>query len=185
MRPIRLHSRLAKRSRRGFRGFPAATVAWYGPDDTRASKVVVTIVPSKGADPTHQASFAGDGHDLREDPFTGDKVMAFVEKHEAASVFVVEEILGCAHEEGVDFPEGTTCPACPFWVERDRWAATKERLGTARGEVLARAVAEAKAEAEAQAAGEPGADVDAEAVAEEGAGVGARAEEEETARKGE
>ncbi|MBK9964299.1 MAG: hypothetical protein IPP07_05110 [Holophagales bacterium] len=57
MRPIRLHSRLAKRSRRGFRGFPAATVAWYGPDDTRAARVVVTIVPSRGAEPTDQASF--------------------------------------------------------------------------------------------------------------------------------
>ncbi len=157
MRPIRLHSRLAKRSRRGFRGFPAATVAWYGPDDTRASKVVVTIVPSRGAEPTDQASFSAETGDLREDPFVGDKVIAFVEKHDVASVFATEEILGCAHEEGVDFPEGTPCPACPFWADRDRWAATKERLGTARGELLTRAIAEAKAEAEARA----GAEVDA------------------------
>lgn len=151
MRPIRLHSRLAKRSRRGFRGFPAATVVWYGPDDTRASKVVVTIVPARGAEPTDQASFSAETGDLREDPFVGDKVMAFVEKHDVASVFSAEEILGCAHEEGVDFPEGTPCPACPFWADRDRWAAARERLGTARGEILTRAIAEAKAEAEAEA----------------------------------
>ena len=146
MRPIRLHSRLAKRSRRGFRGFPAATVAYYGPDDTRASKVVVTIVPSKGAEPTHQDSFTDATRDLREDPFVGEQVMAFVEKHESASVFVAEEILGCPHEEGVDFPEGGTCPSCPFWAERDRWAATKERLGAARGELLTRTIAEVRAE---------------------------------------
>ena len=151
MRPIRLHSRLTKRSRRGFRGFPAATVAYYGPDETRASKAVVTIVPSKGAEPTHQTSFTAETGDLREDPFVGDTVMTFVEKHGVASVFVAEEILGCAHEEGVDYPDGGTCPACPFWAERDRWAATRERLGAARGELLTRAITEAKAEAKAEA----------------------------------
>jgi hypothetical protein len=146
VRPLRLHPRLAKRSRRGFRGFPAATVAFYGPDDTRASRAVATIVPAKGAEPTHQASFTSGTADLREDPFVGEQVMAFVEKHEALSVFVSEEILGCAHEEGVDFPAGETCPACPFWVERDRWASTKERLAVIKGEILTKAIAEARDE---------------------------------------
>ncbi len=146
MRPIRLHPRLSKRSRRGFRGFPAATVAWYGPDDTRATKAVVSIVPDKGSEPTHQATFVGGGADLREDPFTGDQVVAFVEKHDAVSVFVAGEILGCPHEEGVDYPEGGACPDCPFWAGRDRWAATKERLGEARGELLSRAIEATKDE---------------------------------------
>ncbi len=146
MRPIRLHSRLAKRSRRGFRGFPAATVAYYGPDDTRATTAVVAIVPAKNAEPSHQASFSSDSVDLREDPFTGDLVMAFVEKHEARSVFVAEEILGCPHEESVDYPVGGTCPTCPFWANRDRWARTKERLGAARGELMTRAIAEVRAD---------------------------------------
>jgi hypothetical protein len=146
VRPIRLHSRLAKRSRRGFRGFPAATVAYYGPDDTKATKAVVTIVPAKGADPVHQTIFTAETGDLREDLWTGDQVVAFVEKHEALSVLVAQEILGCPHEEGVDFPAGGTCPSCPFWAERDRWAATKERLDAARGELLTRAIADVRAE---------------------------------------
>lgn len=150
MRPLRLHPRLAKRSRRGFRGFPAATVAFYGPDDARASKVVVSIVRAKGEEPTHQVAFTSDAPDVREDHFVGDRVLAFVEKHEALSVVVAEEVLGCAHEEGVDYPLGAACPACPFWAERDRWAAAKDRLGAARGELLSRAVAEAKAELEAE-----------------------------------
>lgn len=148
MRPLRLHPRLAKRSRRGFRGFPAATVAFYGPDDARASKVVVTILPAKGAEPTHLVAFTSDAPDVREDHLVGERVMAFVEKHEALSVFVAEEVLGCAHEEGVDYPAGTACPACPFWAVNDRWAAVKDRLAAARGELLSRAVAEAKAEEE-------------------------------------
>lgn len=149
MRPLRLHARLAKRSRRGFRGFPAATVAYYGPDDTRATKAVVSIVPSKDADPTFQETFTAGEGDLRGDPFVGEKVLAFVEKHDARSVFVAEEILGCPHEEGTDYPEGGRCPACPFWSERDRWAATKERLNAARGELLTRAIAEVEAERKA------------------------------------
>ena len=36
--------RLAKKAHRGFRGYPVATVAFYGPDDRRASKVAVGIV---------------------------------------------------------------------------------------------------------------------------------------------
>ncbi|SEJ90916.1 hypothetical protein SAMN05192539_102313 [Paraburkholderia diazotrophica] len=31
--------RLAKKARRGFCGYPVATVAFYGPDDRRATKV--------------------------------------------------------------------------------------------------------------------------------------------------
>lgn len=149
MRPLRLHPRLAKRSRRGFRGFPAATVAFYGPDDARATKAVVTIVPSKEADPTFQETFSSGEGDLRGDSFVGERIVAFVERHEARSVFVAEEILGCPHEEGVDYPEGERCPACPFWTERDRWAATKERLDAARGELLTRAISEVEAERKA------------------------------------
>ena len=42
---------LKKKARRGFRGYPVATVAFYGPDDTRASKVAVGIVATEGAEP--------------------------------------------------------------------------------------------------------------------------------------
>ncbi|SJM33792.1 hypothetical protein [Mesorhizobium delmotii] len=24
-------------------------------------------------------------------------------------------------EEGIDYPEGSTCPDCPYWARRDRW----------------------------------------------------------------
>jgi len=34
--------------RRGFRGYPMATVAFYGPDNKRASKAVVGIFIAKG-----------------------------------------------------------------------------------------------------------------------------------------
>ena len=35
--------RLTKKAKKGFRGFPVATVAFYGPDDRRASKPTLSI----------------------------------------------------------------------------------------------------------------------------------------------
>ncbi len=42
--------RLSKKSRRGFRGYPVATIAAYGPDDRRASKLAVAIVRGEDED---------------------------------------------------------------------------------------------------------------------------------------
>jgi len=46
----RARKRLRKRAKRGLRGYPVATVALYGPDDTRATKLAVGIVPAEDAD---------------------------------------------------------------------------------------------------------------------------------------
>jgi len=44
--------RLHKGAKRGLRGYPVATVALYGPDDIRATKLAVGIVPAEDADVT-------------------------------------------------------------------------------------------------------------------------------------
>lgn len=41
---------LAKRARKGQRGYPIATVAYYGPNNMRASKVVCGIIQYDGAE---------------------------------------------------------------------------------------------------------------------------------------
>ena len=38
-------------SRRGFRGYPIATIALYGPDDCTATKLAVGIVPAEQPTP--------------------------------------------------------------------------------------------------------------------------------------
>jgi hypothetical protein len=47
----RVRKRLSKRAKRGFRGYPLATIALYGPDDRTATKLTVGIVPGEHADP--------------------------------------------------------------------------------------------------------------------------------------
>jgi hypothetical protein len=120
-------SPLHKRARRGFRGYPIATVAFYGPEDRRASKVAVSIIADEGADADPlERWFADDDTDLRHDPLVGAQVLAFIRDHEAKTVVMPDRIIGCPHEEGVDYPEGEVCPQCPFWASRDRW--TGERI---------------------------------------------------------
>ena len=48
----RLKKRLAKKAKRGFRGYPVGTLARYGPDDRRASKLVAAIIGAEGGQAT-------------------------------------------------------------------------------------------------------------------------------------
>lgn len=118
---VRSTSPLRKKSRRGFRGFPVATVAFYGPDDKRASKVAVGIVMSEGAEPAVLERWFAEDHDVRNDPAIGAEILQFIERYEAKTVVMTDRLIGCPHEEGTDYPEGEVCPQCPFWANRDRW----------------------------------------------------------------
>jgi hypothetical protein len=114
-------SPLHKKARRGFRGYPVATVAYYGPDNTRASKVAVGIVKAEGSEVELERWFS-DAGDVRNDPIIGQRILEFIESYNAQSVVVTEYIIGCPHEEGIDYPDGQVCPQCPFWANRDRWS---------------------------------------------------------------
>jgi hypothetical protein len=113
-------SPLAKKARRGFRGYPAATIAFYGPDNTRASKVAIGIVRAEGAEPEMTRLFSDEG-DIRKDVEVGKQILELLTLHGVKSVAVTEGIFGCPHEEGIDYPDGAVCPQCPFWAHRDRF----------------------------------------------------------------
>lgn len=117
----RSQSPLKKKARRGFRGYPVATVAFYGPDDTRATKVAVGVVLAEGAEPAVLERWFAEDRDVRSDSSIGLQISEFIARHGVKSVVMADRIMGCPHEEGVDYPEGQVCPQCPFWVHRDRW----------------------------------------------------------------
>ena len=112
---------LEKRSRRGFRGYPVATVAFYGPTDRVATKVTAGIIPAEGRDAEPLERWVSEGSEIRSDDVIARAIGEFIELHRAASVVLADRIIGCPHEEGVDYPLGVTCPECPFWANRDRW----------------------------------------------------------------
>jgi hypothetical protein len=118
---FQIEPRLAKKARRGFRGYPIATVAFYGPDADRASKVAVGIVRAEGAHAQPLEHWFSHDLDARVDPAIGQEILAFLTQHGARSVVLSPGIIGCPHEEGVDYPSGVSCPQCPYWHGRDRW----------------------------------------------------------------
>jgi hypothetical protein len=116
---------LRKKARQGMRGYPVGTIAFYGPDDQRASKVAASVIRHEGAEADLRRWFSETG-DLRIDPAIASEIAAYLRQHAVHSVAMVDRIVGCPHEEGIDYPMGESCPHCPFWKGRDRWTGEPE-----------------------------------------------------------
>jgi hypothetical protein len=99
-----LHKRLGKKAKRGFRGFPVGTVALYGPDDRRATKLVAAVIAREDASPSDLRRYLAAEGDVRQDPTILEEVVLLFEAHGVRSVVMVDRIIGCPHEEGVDYP---------------------------------------------------------------------------------
>ena len=111
---------LREQAGQGFRGYPVATVVIYGPDDKHATKAAAGIIGWEGAvaDPLKRW-YAKEG-DIRESAAIGQEILAFIKGHDVRSVVLSDGIMGCPHEEGIDYPVGEVCPECPFWAYHDR-----------------------------------------------------------------
>jgi hypothetical protein len=115
-----------KKARRGFVGYPVATIAYYGPTDKVATKVAVGIIRAENEEPAALQRWFSSTADARQDYEINEEILKFIRAHEVKSVSLLDRIIGCPHEEGVDYPEGEPCPQCPFWANRDRWAGVAE-----------------------------------------------------------
>ena len=112
--------KLRKKAKRGFQGYPIATIVYYGPNDQRASKVAVGVTREEGGDTDPLERWFTDDIDTRQDPGVTEAIVHFLQQHGVKSVVLLDRILGCPHEEGIDYPDGEKCPTCPFWAIRDR-----------------------------------------------------------------
>ena len=112
--------RLSKKSRKGFRGWPVASVCFYGPNLSRATKVAVAIVPEEGAEAGTLRAWTVEHGDVRMDPGIALEILQFIEENHALSVVATDRIIGCPHQEGIDY-EGEWCPVCEFWHGRNRF----------------------------------------------------------------
>jgi len=92
--------------------YPIGTVAFYGPDDKKTTKIVATVIVDEYADPILKRWVATD---VQDNPKVRQEIKDFFDKHEVKSVVATEGNMGCPHEEGEDFPEGEDCPFCPWW----------------------------------------------------------------------
>ena len=97
--------------------YPAGTVAFFGPDDKRTTKIVAGVVLAAGAAPIFKrwpvVDFDADRKLQRE-------MHEFFQEHGVKSVTIDSGNRACAHEEGKDFPAGGDCPDCPWWKGKQR-----------------------------------------------------------------
>ena len=114
-------TKLRQKSRLRGSGDTIGTIAFYGPDNRHASKVAVGIQPESAGEVTFLERWYEDQLDVRIDRGIGKEVEAFLQKHGVRRVAVAEGIIGCPHEEGIDYPEDDECPQCPFWQGKDRF----------------------------------------------------------------
>jgi hypothetical protein len=118
----RLLKRLKKKAKRGMRGWPVATIAFYGPDLSRATKAAVGILPAEDAEPSEMRDWKVETGDARTDLSVIGEMLEFIESQGALTVIISDGIVGCPHQEGIDY-EGEWCPNpdCAFWHGRDRF----------------------------------------------------------------
>ena len=100
--------------------FPIGTVALYGPDDQRTTKIAASVIKRRGAEPILKRWV---GNNVKNNPKVRREIQEFFASYGVKSVVATEKNMGCPHEEGEDFPEGEDCPFCPWWKGKQGSAA--------------------------------------------------------------
>jgi len=101
--------RLGKKAKKSFRGYPVATIAFYGPDNKKATKVAVAIVLAAEQEPAELRRWLSDDRDVRTDAEIATEILTFIDRAGVKTVAMADRIIGCPHEEGIDY--GTDLPA--------------------------------------------------------------------------
>ena len=106
--------------RKGHKGYPIATIAFYGPTNKTATKLVCSIIKYEGAEPEPLNKWISKV-DLRKSEKIIAEVLNFAEINNAKTISMFNLIMGCPHEEGIDYPQGKSCSECTYWKGRDRF----------------------------------------------------------------
>lgn len=119
-----------QRSRRSAQ-YPLASIAPYGPDNTFATKLVVSVLERPGQrEPAAMRTWTTHAVDVRHDPTIAAGVADFLREYGVKHTVTSDRIMGCPHQEGIDYPMGRNCPRCPFWAGIDRFTHEPKRVPT-------------------------------------------------------
>src|ERR1700737_4141489 len=88
---------LDKKNKLGFRGYPIGTIAFYGPDTQRASKVAVAVIVAPDTEAVALRRWFAERGDVRNEAAIFEEIAQFLRSHEVHSVAMVEEMMGCPH----------------------------------------------------------------------------------------
>lgn len=111
---------LEKKVKKGFKGYPIISIAFYGPTNKLATKIAVGITPFENAEPLMMRWRSET--EIRNNAKIMDEILKSIREYEGCSVVMTDRIIGCPHEEVIDYPADQSCQQCPYWLNRDRWS---------------------------------------------------------------
>jgi hypothetical protein len=107
-----------RKFRPGFRGYPIATIAFYGPDDKLATKVVVSVFLRESSEPDFLERWFSKGDiDVREDLDIGEQILAFLKPHAPRSTVITEGIIGCRTKKVWTTQRARLARSVPFGLD--------------------------------------------------------------------
>lgn len=97
------------------RQHPFGLLLYFGPDDRTVTKIIAGVMPAPG---THPEARSWQGDQVTEDPAVIQAIGEFFKSHRVHDVVMTEGVAGCPHEPGIDYPDGESCPYCPYWAQK-------------------------------------------------------------------
>ena len=94
--------------------FPIGTLVYFGPDDSTITKIIAIVILNRNSDPLIKK---WEGSGVSSDAEVAAHIGHFFKRHQVKEVVMTDGIIGCPHEEGVDYPVGESCPHCPYWTQ--------------------------------------------------------------------
>jgi hypothetical protein len=92
--------------------YPLGVLLYYGPDDKTVTKITAEIFTSPASEPVIKRWY---GDQVTTDRQVLAELGSYFKTHQVKRVVMTDKVIGCPHESGIDYPEGETCPYCPFW----------------------------------------------------------------------
>lgn len=93
--------------------YPVGTLAYYGPDNVKTTKIVAGVFHSENAEPIIRRFVASD---CLQNERIQQQITEFFADHGVKTILHPAGNIGCPHEEGSDYPSGGDCPFCPHWA---------------------------------------------------------------------
>jgi len=94
--------------------YPIGILAYFGPDDKQITKAVAVIVQDRTSPPSYKS---WNSPEFISDSRVASEIGQYFLDNLVTEVVMTEGVVGCPHEEGIDFPYGKQCPKCPFWAD--------------------------------------------------------------------
>jgi hypothetical protein len=84
---------LEKKAKKGFKGYPLTTVAFYGPTDKLATKVAIGIIFNDSAEPIIRQWYSKT--DIRNNTEVMEEILNLIRDNDIRSVVMIDKIIGC------------------------------------------------------------------------------------------